>query len=145
MLEITFGIVQVPGWLLFTYLIVSQCTAAFSYSLGVRMGTQDPAERVTEVGVAFWKGFAGADLIFYTPLLGIGLVGHYLDAPWTDLILGAALGVTVYWPIVCLWTVRVARGSSGWSLPSERQYWIVLPIIATWGLVCLGVLWTSAA
>ncbi len=138
MTDFGFWIIQVPGWLLFAYLLVAQCTAAFSYSLGVRMGTQETTEQITEVGVAYGKGFAGADLIFYTPLLGIGLIGHYLDASWTDLILGAALGVTVYWPIVCLWAVRSARGTSGWNLPKEWQYWIILPAIATWG--CLALL-----
>lgn len=51
--EISFWIIQLPGWLLFVYLLVAQCTAAIRYSLGVRMGTQEPAGRVTEVGVAF--------------------------------------------------------------------------------------------
>lgn len=145
MSEFGFWIVQFPGWLLFLYLLVAQCTAALSYSLGVRMGTQEPSEKITEVGVALFKGFAGADLVLYVPLLGIGLIGHYLAAPWTDLILGAALGITVYWPIVCLWTIRCARGSSGWSLPKERQYWIVLPFIALWGFFGLVVLWTLPA
>lgn len=137
MSEFGFWIIQLPGWLLFVYLVVTQCTAALSYSLGVRMGTQEPAERITDVGVALFKGFAGADLILYTPLLGIGLAGHYVAAPWTDLVLGAALGITVYWPIVCLWTVRAARGTPGWYLPKEYQYWIVLPLIAGWGFFCL--------
>ncbi len=144
MSDISFWIVQLPGWLLFVYLVVAQCTAALNYSLGVGMGTQEPSERITEVGVAFFKGFAGADLIFYTPLLGIGLIGHYFVAPWTDLVLGAALGITVYWPIVCLWTVSAARGSVGWELPKEWQYWIVLPIISIWGFACLIVLWIFA-
>ena len=130
---IAFWIVQLPGWMLFTYLLVAQCTAAISYTLGTKMGTQEPAERITEVGVAFWKGYAGADLVFYTPLLGIGLVGHFLGASWMQLVLGAALGITVYWPIACLWTVRAARGADGWDLPKEGQYWVVLPTIAAWG------------
>ena len=96
MREVLFWIVQTPGWILFAYLLVAQCTAAFSYSLGVHMGTQEPADSVTQVGVAFWKGYAGADLIFYTPLLGIGLVGHLQSAAWVELILGAALGINVY-------------------------------------------------
>lgn len=135
-----FWIVQIPGWLLFAYLLAAQCTAALSYSLGVKLGTQEPAERVTEVGVAFWKGFAGADLIFYTPLLGIGLVGHLLEAAWTELVLGAALGITSYWPIACLWTLRAARGAAGWKLPKEKQYWVVLPVIAAWGALSLILL-----
>ena len=54
--------------------------------------------------------------------------------------LGAALGVTVYWPIACLWTVKTARGAAGWDLPKERQYWTVLPIIAGWGALGLVLL-----
>ncbi|MCP4303849.1 MAG: hypothetical protein GY788_03005, partial [bacterium] len=73
-----FWFLQIPGWLLFAYLVVAQCLPALDYALGVRMGTQEPAHRVTEVGVAFFKGFAGADLVFYTPLLGLALVGHAL-------------------------------------------------------------------
>ena len=137
---IAFWTIQLPGWLLFAYLLVAQCTAAISYSLGVKMGTQEPADRVTEVGVAFWKGYAGADLIFYTPLLGIALIGHYLRTSWAEPALAAALGVTVYWPIACLWTVKAARDAKGWHLPKEAQYWVVLPIIALWGVVGLILL-----
>lgn len=79
MSNIAFWLIQVPGWLLFAYLVAAQCTSAVSYSFGVKMGTQEPADRITEVGVAFFKGYAGADLIFYAPLLGLGLVGHVLD------------------------------------------------------------------
>ncbi len=70
-----FWFVQAPGWLLVGYLVVAQCTAAVSYSLGVKMGTQEPAEYITDVGVAFFKGFAGADLVLFTPLLAVGLLG----------------------------------------------------------------------
>ena len=140
MSNIAFWLIQIPGWLLFVYLVAAQCAAAVSYSLGVRMGTQEPADRITGVGVAFFKGYAGADLLFYTPLLGLGLIGHSVGASWTTVILSAALGVTVYWPIACLWTVRVARGADGWDLPKEEQYWIVLPVIAGWGMLGLVLL-----
>lgn len=136
MSDIWFWFVQVPGWLLVVYLVVAQCLSAFDYSLGVRMGSQEPAERITEVGVAFFKGFAGADLL-YAPLLALGLLGHMLGTGWSDPILSAALGITVYWPIVCLWAVVAARGAREWSLPKERQYWWVLPLISLWGAVCL--------
>ncbi|NNE80321.1 MAG: hypothetical protein HKN18_08630 [Silicimonas sp.] len=133
-------IVQFPGWLLVFYLVVAQCTSALSYSLGVRMGTQEPADRITDVGVAFFKGFAGADLVFYVPLLAIGLVGHYRNAAWSDVILGGALGITIYWPIVCLWAVWAAHGATGWDLPKEAQYWVVLPLISIWGAVSMAVM-----
>ena len=143
MSDVGFWIVQLPGWILFFYLVVAQCLSALNYSIGIRMGAQEPAEQVTEVGVAFFKGFAGADLVLYTPLLGAGLVGHFRDAAWADLILGAAIGITIYWPIVCLWAVHAARGAPGWELPKEAQYWIVLPVISVWGAVATAVLLLS--
>ena len=140
MSNFAFWLIQIPGWLLLAYLLAAQCTAAFSYSFGVKMGTQEPADRITEVGVAFFKGYAGADLVFYVPLLALGLVGHFFGSPWAAVVLGAALGVTVYWPIACLWTVKAARGAVGWDLPKEMQYWIVLPVIAGWGALGLVLL-----
>lgn len=141
--NIWFLFIQIPGWALLLYLIVAQCPAAFSYKLGVRMGTQEPAEDITEVGAAFWWGLAFADLVFYTPLLGLGLIGQFLGADWAPLVLGAALGTTVYWPIASLATVKAARKAQGWSLRKERQYWFVLPLIALWGLVAIVLLWAS--
>lgn len=143
MSNVSFWFVQIPGWALVIYLIIAQCTAAFSYKLGVRMGTQEPAEKITEVGAALFWAFAFADLVFYTPLLGLGLWGHLIGANWTHLVLGAALGTTVYWPIVCLATVRAARHAPGWSIPKEHQYWIVLPAIALWALAAIILLWLS--
>ncbi len=55
----------------------------------------------------------GADHIFCTPILGAALFGHYFER---------ALGITVYWPIACLWTVRAAQGTRGWYLSMEGQY-----------------------
>jgi len=139
---LVFWSLQAPGWLLVAYLVLAQCLSALSYRLGVRMGTQEPASRITEVGVAFWWGLALADLVFYTPLLALGLYGHWTGSPWGPLVLAAALGITVYWPIVSLATVARARAAPGWSLPKERQYWIVLPLIAGWGA---WGLWALAA
>ncbi len=141
MTDIGFWLIQIPGWALFVYLVAAQCTAALSYRLGVRMGTQEPAEQITEVGVAMFKGYAGADLIYYTPLLGLGLIGHAMGTVWSVVALSAALGVTVYWPLACLWTVWAARGAAGWTLPKEHQYWVVLPAIAGWGVLGLALLW----
>lgn len=124
---------QIPGWLLFAYLVYAQAIPAFDYELGVRMGTQEPAAKITEVGTAFWYGFAFADLVFYIPLLGIGLLGHRQESRWWRPVLGAALGITIYWPIVALAAVVAARDAAGWSI-DETAYWIVLPLIAAWAL-----------
>lgn len=124
------ALIEIPGWLMFWYLFVGQCIPGVHYEWGVAMGTQDPDTTVTEVGVAFWKGFATADLVFYVPLLGYGLW------TWNYSSLAAALGVTVYWPIVCLVAASKARDAPGWSLDTAPFY-VVLPIIILWACASL--------
>ena len=129
---VVFWFIQGPGWLLFAYLVYAQAIPAFDYDLGVRMGTQESAMVITEVGTAFWYGFAFADLVFYIPILAIGLAGHWKESPWCHAVLGAALGITIYWPITALATVVAARDASQWNLSNETPYWVVLPLIVLW-------------
>jgi len=129
-----------PGWLLFFYLCYAQGITAFSYELGVKMGTQESAAIITEVGAAFWYGFAFADLVFYMPILLIGLIGYMLDKSWGNITLAAALGITVYWPIVCLAAMVDARQAAGWAISSEAPYWIVCSLIMIWGLWALWLI-----
>lgn len=126
-------LVLVPGAVLLVYLVYAQAIPAFDYELGVRMGTQEPAHQITRVGVAFWYGFAFADLVFYIPLLAAGLYGYWRSHPWCRPIMGAALGITAYWPIVALAAVVDARGVPGWHL-EDSSYWIVLPPITLWAI-----------
>lgn len=128
-----FRLVQIPGWILLTYLVYAQAIPAFDYELGVRMGTQESSEQITEVGAAFWYGFAFADLVIYIPLLAAGLLGHWSNRSWGRAILGAALGITIYWPIVVLATAVDARDASGWFI-DEAPFWVVLPAIVSWAL-----------
>ncbi len=134
-----FWFVQVPGWLLLGYLVIAQGLTAVSYDFGVSMGTQESAETITEVGAAFWYGFAVGDLLVYIPILLIGLVGHLRNAEWAGVVLAAALGITVYWPIVCLAALVDARDAAGWNLADETPFWLVLTMIAAWGVVGLCV------
>ncbi len=119
------------------YLLYAQAISAFDYDLGVVMGTQESPERITEVGAAFWYGFALGDLLIYIPLLFAGLVGQLLGARWGRVCLAAALGITVYWPVVCLAALVAAREAAGWNVTDELPYWIVLPPIAVWGALGL--------
>ena len=123
----------IPGWLLLAYLVYAQAIPALNYEWGVRMGTQEAADRITEVGTAFWYGFAFADLVIYIPLLAAGLVAYARTRTWGRPILAAALGITVYWPVVVLAAAVDARGAPGWNI-DESGYWVVLPAIALWAL-----------
>ncbi|MCK8462423.1 hypothetical protein MUY35_01000 [Aliiroseovarius sp. S1339] len=134
---------QATGWLFLAYLIYAQLIPVFDYQLGVEMGTQESAELVTDVGVAYWKAFAFGDLVTYAPLLLAGLIGHLLRRQWGRIALAAAFGITVYWPVVSLAAVHSARKAEGWMLGNPIEYWIVLPIITLWGLWGLWVLLTE--
>jgi hypothetical protein len=133
----SFWAVQVPGWIVLLYLIYAQGVTAFSYELGVAMGTQEPAASITEVGAAFWYGFAFGDLVVYIPLLLAGLIGHFRASRWGAMTLAAALGITAYWPIVCLAALVDARGATGWNVASEIPYWIVCLTVAAYGALGL--------
>ena len=127
-----FWLLHGPGWLLLLYLVYAQAIPALDYDLGVSMGTQEPAEQITAVGVAFWYGFAFADLVVYIPLLALGLMGHWLGRAWGRIMLVAALGISAYWPVVCLAAIVAARSAPGWNLGVETAFWIVLPLITAW-------------
>jgi len=129
---IGFWALQVPGWIVVALLILGQGIAAIDYDLAVRMGTQDSAAMITEVGVAFFYGFAFGDLVVYIPLLVAGLVGHWMQRIWGTVLLAAALGITVYWPVVSLATVVAAGDAEGWNPANVTAFWIALPLIALW-------------
>jgi hypothetical protein len=129
---IGFWALQVPGWIGVALLILGQGIAAIDYDFAVRMGTQESAAVITEVGVAFFYGFAFGDLVVYIPLLVAGLVGHWMQRIWGTVLLAAALGITVYWPIVSLAAVVAASDAEGWNLANVTAYWIALPLIALW-------------
>jgi len=129
-----FWLVQVPGWVLLIYLVYAQAIPAFDYDLGVAMGTQESADQITDVGVAFYYGFAFGDLAAYIPILLIGLAGLWMNRRWGQIFMSAAFGITIYWPVVSLAAVVKARGAPGWDLGDETAYWIVLPLIGAWAI-----------
>ena len=53
--------------------------------------------------------------------------------PWWRTAVGAALGITLYWPVVALAAAVDARDAAGWDV-DETAYWILLPVIAIWAL-----------
>ncbi len=132
--EVGYWALQGPGWLLLLYLVYAQAIPAFDYELGVAMGTQESVEQITAVGTAFFYGFAFGDLIVYIPLLALGLIGHARRRNWGRVMLIAALGITIYWPVVNLAAAIAARGAPGWNLPNEGAFWVVLPPIALWAV-----------
>ena len=130
---ISFWALQGPGWFLLIYLIYAQGISAFSYELGVAMGTQESAVSINEVGAAFWYGFALGDLLTYIPILCVGLIGHLRGTHWGRIALAAAFGITIYWPVVSLTALVDARDAAGWNISNEMPYWFVCLLITAWG------------
>ena len=78
-----FWAIQIPGWLLMVYLIYAQGIPALNYQWGVNMGTQEPAETITEVGAAFWYGFMCVRSTFRLSNVAKWRISNLLRPPWT--------------------------------------------------------------
>ena len=138
--------IRLPGWLLLAYLVYSQAFAAVHYQWGVQLGTQDSEAAVSPVGVAFEHALAVANLIWWIPLLAVGLV-YYDRKPWGRSALVMALALTVYAPLVIFVTAVLTRCSAPeWKVKqTTRFWWWIEPILLVawsfwvqWRMCCQG-------
>jgi len=74
-----------------------------NYDLGVRMGTQDSAEVVTEVGVAFWKGKLTSELLLHI-YLSLCLANTYL---YSLLVQALHLEISYFAFLFWLWSTDI--------------------------------------
>ena len=133
-------ILLVTGFLLLVMLLAGQTMAIIDYDFAVSMGLQESEEQLGERGVATNKGFGAGDTIVYIPLLVIGLIGIIRRSRWGMLAMGAAMGITVYWPVTCLFILFFSRGMQGFNFTSFTSYTVILSIITLygiWGIVFL--------
>ena len=129
-----FWILIIIGSLLTAWYLVGQTMCIFFYNFTVSIGLQDSAEVITPVGVAFGQGFGIGDTLLYIPLFVIGIIGLLKRKSIGVFAMFGALAVTVYWPIVCLGAVYMAKGAPGWNLTAYAEYTVILPLIAIYGL-----------
>jgi hypothetical protein len=108
--------------------------AFINYDFTVALELQEPAEEITEVGVAFNKGFGFGDTVVYIPLLLAGIIGMIKKKYWGLFSMSGALAITIYWPVVCLSTLLFAKGSPGFNFTDYLSYSIMLSIICIYGL-----------
>ncbi len=120
--------------LLSLFLLVGQTFSLFNYEAAVAFGLQESVEEVTQVGIAFAKGFAFADTIAYIPLLLLGIIGLLKRTKWGIYALFASCAISVYWPLVHLYAIHV--GKSVIILHPEKyvSFPITLSIIILYGL-----------
>jgi hypothetical protein len=132
--NIGFWILISLGILLTIMLLIGQTFSLINYDLTVSLGLQESVEEVSEVGVAWAKGFAFGDTILYLPLLLIGIIGLLKRKSWGFYSMFGALAITVYWPIVSLSTIFIVRTAVNLNPDKYVSYSIILPLIAIYGL-----------
>lgn len=132
--KIKFWILIVTAIFLTCIYICGQTMAFINYDFTVAMELQEPAEEITEVGVAFNKGFGFGDTVVYIPILLAGIIGMIRKKYWGLFLMSGALAITIYWPVVCLSTLLFAKGSPGFNFSDYLSYSILLSIICIYGL-----------
>ncbi|MFC1787311.1 hypothetical protein ACFLY8_04705 [Halobacteriota archaeon] len=132
--NIGFWILIVIGILLTIMFLVGQTLALFNYDLTVSLGMQESEEEVGKVGIAWAKGFAFGDSIFYIPLLLAGIIGLLKRKKWGIYTMFGSLAITVYWPIVSLFAIFIERTEITLTPDKYISYSIILPLIAIYGL-----------
>jgi hypothetical protein len=132
--NIGFWILISLGILLTIMLLIGQTFSLINYDSTVSLGLQESVEEVSEVGVAWAKGFAFGDTIIYLPLLLIGIIGLLKRKSWGFYSMFGALAITVYWPIVSLSTIFIGRTALNLNPDKYVSYSIILPLIAIYGL-----------
>ena len=95
--------------ILLLFLIVGQSYSLIDYNYVVSIGLQESSEEVTKVGIAWIKAFAIGDTLAYIPLLLLGIIGMIKKRKWGYYSMFASLAISVYWPIVNLSAIYLAK------------------------------------
>ena len=114
--------------------LIGQTMAMFNYAWTVSVGLQEPADQVTEIGVAFNKGFGFGDTIVYIPLLFIGIVGLIKRTRIGIYAMFGAMAITSYWTTVALSALYFAKETPGWGFVDYGSYTPLLTFICLYGL-----------
>ncbi len=129
-----FWVLIIFALLLNLIMLIGQTGSLFDYGFTVSIGLQESIEEVTGVGVAWAKGFAFGDTVFYIPLYIIGIVGLLKQKVWGRFSMFGALAITVYWPIVNLYAVFAGKNAMNLNPDKYISFSILLPLIAIYGL-----------
>ena len=125
--------------LLVIMFLLGQTFSLFNYELTVAWGLQESSEEVGSVGVAFLKGYAFGDTIFYIPLLILGIIGLIKSRKWGLYSMFGALVISVYWPATILYAISIERTAITLAPDKYISFSVFLPLIMVYGL--LGMLY----
>lgn len=117
--------------------IAGQTLSLIDYERTVAWGLQEPGHAIGITGRAYNFGFAFADTVFYVPVLAVGLWGLWSRKAWARVVMAAALGISVYWPVVCTAALMFGQGQPGFGYAAPEAYLaLTLPslVYGLWGL-----------
>ena len=140
---IGFWIFLILGMFVLVMLLLGQTMSFINYEFTVSIGLQESVEVIGEMGVAVNKGFGVGDTIIYIPLLIIGLAGLWFRKKWGVLVMAGAMGITAYWPLVCLFILLFAQGSPGYNFTDFTSYTILLTALTFYGFWGLWYLYKN--
>lgn len=132
-----FWLLIIGGAVLGAAYIAGQTLSLFDYERTVAWGLQEAEADIGITGRAFNFGFAIADTVFYVPILAAGLWGLWRRASWARVPLVAALGISVYWPLLTTAAAAFGHGQPGFGYLAPAAY---LPltgpslVYGLWGL-----------
>ena len=138
-----FWVVMIVGILLLLMLILGQMMSFINYDFTVSIGLQESKDIIGEMGIAVNKGFGVGDTIIYIPLLVFGLMGLWFRKMWGVYTMVSALAITAYWPMVSIFLLLYARGTTGFNFTDFAPYTIVLILITLYGLWGLWYLYKN--
>ena len=143
--SIQFWILIYGSLFLVLLFLLGQTVSLFDYDMVADWGLQEPVEEVSPVGVAFLKGYAFGDTLFYIPLFLLGVIGLLQRRKWGVFAMTGALAISVYWPLAVLYAVFIGRNVM--SLPPEKYlvFSIFLPLVMCFGLWGIRYLYKNNA
>ena len=114
--------------------LAGQTLSLFNWDLTVDLGLQESEEEVGKVGIAFLKGYAFGDTVFYIPLLLVGVIGLIKNTRWGHYSMFGALAISVYWPATVLYAIFIERTAITLQPDKYVSFSILLPLIMIYGL-----------
>lgn len=129
-----FWILISTALVLILFLTAGQTLSLIDYNLAIDLGLQESENEIGNVGIAFAKGFAFGDTIFYIPMLVLGVLGLIKGKKWGAFIMFGGLAISVYWPIVHLYTISIETDAIVLNPDKYISFPIILTIITVYGL-----------
>ena len=136
-------ILIITSIVLMLFLLSGQTFSLINYEAALDLGLQESAEEITEVGIAFAKGFAFADTIAYIPLLLIGIIGLLKRTKWGVYAMFASCAISVYWPLVHLYAIYIGVDVIILNPEKYVSFPITLSFIILYGLWGMWYLYTN--